>query len=378
MNKQLEREINGIEHLDEMNETINMYKEKKTSALELAAKNGTVESIEQLKRGDPFDVVLKRSKFKLKKDLVSSVAVVMVNEVANALKKPMPSANIVTVQAVLSKSKQCTEEVRSKYSNYERFKRQLGDIKSFQLMAIQRGESQKALKVTWEIGGREWVQIERRFRDEIVDHFGRIFLKTPFHNALRDEFETKLGAYFKRKLKAEAKVTAETESIAIFGSNLRSLLLTQPVKIRDAIMSIDPGFANGCKCAIVKSTGKVLDTFKVNLRNEASFTRTVQDKLIDFRVEKVCVGDGCGSKEAEELVGQVLSRTNNVTMCRIREAGASVYSCSPVGIRDLPDCSPGERGAITLARRVINPLQELVKVEPRSLGIGQYQHNLSP
>ena len=245
-------------------------------------------------------------------------------------------------------------------------------------MAILRGESMKALRVSWDINGPEWNQIKRKFRDEIVNAFNREFLKKPYSAPIEEMLDTKLGAYFKRKLKSEAKAKAEMESISIFGTNLRSLLLTQPVKIQTAIMSIDPGFSNGCKCAIVSGNGKILDTFKVNLRSERRMIETLNEKLSEFNVHKICVGDGCGNHEAEIIVSKVVKKSKNVTFCRIREAGASVYSCSEIGIADLPNRSPTERGAITLARRIINPLQELVKVEPKSLGIGQYQHNLSP
>ena len=224
-------------------------------------------------------------------------------------------------------------------------------------MAILRGESLKALRVSWDITGPEWNQIKRKYRDETVTAFGREFLKKPFFTPIEEMLDKKLGAYFKRKLKSEAKAKAEMESISIFGTNLRSLLLTQPLKIQTAVMSIDPGFSNGCKCAIVSGNGKILDTFKVNLRSEQRMIATLNDKLSEFNVQRICVGDGCGNHEAEVIVSKVIKNSKNITFCRIREAGASVYSCSEIGITDLPNRSPAERGAITLARRIINPLQ---------------------
>ena len=138
-------------------------------------------------------------------------------------------------------------------------------------------------------------------------------------------------------------------------------------------MSIDPGFSNGCKCAIIACDGSPLDTFRVFLNQERKMTETISRKIDQFQIEKICIGDGCGNADAERVIGQLIESRKkvNTEFCRIREAGASVYSCSKIGCEDLPNSEPGERGAITLARRIINPIGELVKVIPESMGIGK-------
>ena len=232
----------------------------------------------------------------------------------------------------------------------------------------------KALRVTWEL--QEYA-LDKKIKKQISNHYGKIFLKR-FYRSISDVAKPKLSSYYKRKLKSEAKNRAEESSVKLFGRGLKSLLLTKPVEVQKSVLAVDPGFSNGCKCAIVNRTGEVLDTFVVNLRNSSQMKKTLSQKVEKFKVDKICVGDGCGNHEAEVIISDVVLETQNTTFCRIRESGASVYSCSEIGEKDLPGRSPAERGAITLARRIVNPLQEFVKVDPKSLGVGQYQHDLSP
>lgn len=182
-----------------------------------------------------------------------------------------------------------------------------------------------------------------------------------------------------RRVKANRRKSAEDDSCHVFGRNLRALLLQNPQRC-EIILAIDPGFTNGCKCAVIDIHGDPKETFILYLNRRSEMKRKLESIIQTYHIDLIGIGDGKGCRETEKLVAELIQNskyTSKTHFCRVREAGVSIYSCSPIGLEDLPKYEPGERSAISLGRRVLNPVGELVKVSPEHLGIGQYQHDIS-
>ncbi len=194
-------------------------------------------------------------------------------------------------------------------------------------------------------------------------------------------FKTMLSSSIELEIRSELRQNAEERAIHVFGDNLKSLLMTPPVKGR-SVLGLDPAYKTGCKYAAVDETGKLLTYGVIYPTPPQSDYEGSKKKVIEiinkFNINAISIGNGTASRETEEFVAKVLSEIQlNVEYTIVNEAGASVYSASEVAAKEFPDLDVTIRGAISIARRVIDPLAELVKIEPRSIGVGMYQHDVN-
>lgn len=249
------------------------------------------------------------------------------------------------------------------------------DLEAHQWLAIQRGEAEGALKVR--------VQLPD---DDILEVMELLFLRGPrtplrdqVQEALDDGYKRLLAPSLERDLRSTQIEQADDHAIQIFTANLRNLLLQPPLRGR-VVMGVDPGFRTGCKVAIVDATGKVLATttiFPHAPQNQwAEARRVLESALASARVQVVAIGNGTASRETEQLVAELISDRSDVRYAMVSEAGASVYSASRLAREELPDLDVSMRGAVSIARRLQDPLAELVKIDPRSIGVGLYQHDV--
>jgi protein Tex len=261
----------------------------------------------------------------------------------------------------------------SKYADYFDFSQKLTDIPSHRMLAIRRGEADDEL--SWTIaapvdellaGLAQRVVAQRAARRQLAQ-------------VAEDSYRRLLAPSIEVELRLELKARADEDAIGIFGSNLEQLLLGAPAGER-VVLGLDPGFRTGIKVAVVSRTGAVLDTDTLYLHQEENFARGIVRHVKQHGVELIAIGNGTASRETETQVRRVirdLDVTPKPQVIVVNESGASVYSASDVAREEFPELDVSLRGAPSIARRLQDPLAELVKIDPKSIGVGQYQHDVS-
>lgn len=274
------------------------------------------------------------------------------------------------------------EDERSVYRNYYDFEVNVGRVRPHQVLAINRGEAEKVLRVQVDIAERDWrLAIENVFHP----HF-RSPLGNQLQEASEDAAQRLLLPAIERDVRRTLTEAAEAHAIEVFATNLRSLLLQSPLA-GHTILGLDPGYRTGCKVAVVDPTGKVLDTGTIypHLPQKRWDASLKQLSVLVHRhsVTLIAIGNGTASRETEQLAAELIemmSRRGEEPAFHyliVDEAGASVYSASPLAREELPDLDVSLRGAVSIARRVQDPLAELVKIDPKSIGVGLYQHDVN-
>ncbi len=273
---------------------------------------------------------------------------------------------------VTSKGRPNVDKAASKFADYFEFSQKLGDLPSHRILALRRGETEEA--ITWTIDAPS---------DEIVA--GLTTKVKQDRSAYRhlalvasDAYQRLLATSIEVELRLEMKQRADEDAIGIFGTNLEQLLLSAPAGER-VVLGLDPGFRTGVKTAVVSRTGAVLETTALYLHQEDNFRRQVRLLIDRHAVELIAIGNGTASRETETLTRAVVAEMSGVRpqIIVVNEAGASVYSASDVAREEFPDLDVSLRGAPSIARRLQDPLAELVKIDPKSIGVGQYQHDVS-
>ena len=198
---------------------------------------------------------------------------------------------------------------------------------------------------------------------------------------IEDSYKRLIAPAIEGEIRNELTEKAEDGAIKVFGKNLEQLLMQPPIQGRN-VLGWDPAFRTGCKLAVVDSTGKVLDTtvvFPTEPQNKIEETKAAVKKLIDkYDISLISVGNGTASRESELIIADMLKEIKKpVQYIIVNEAGASVYSASKLATEEFPDLNVGERSAASIARRLQDPLAELVKIDPKSIGVGQYQHDMN-
>lgn len=259
---------------------------------------------------------------------------------------------------------------------YYDFDSRLKWLKAYQILALNRGESEGVLRVFIEISERDWLPIvHSKFRSRKSSPWSK-----QLELAIQDCAKRLLLPAIERDLRKNLTQTAHQHAIEVFTENVRRLLL-QPPLIGHVVMGVDPGFRSGCKVVVVNTTGKVLDTCTIYPNPPQSKYKESLDTLHKigrkFKVTLITIGNGTASRETEQLVADLVRQMNDLKYLIVNEAGASVYSASDVARQELPDMDVSLRGAVSIARRVQDPLAELVKIDPKSIGVGLYQHDVN-
>jgi uncharacterized protein len=262
------------------------------------------------------------------------------------------------------------------YEVYYTFEHRVDRIKPYQVLAINRGEAEKVLRVRIDVAERDWMNAIRTvFRSD-----SRSPLAEQMNLAIQDAAERLLLPAIERDVRRTLTEQAEAHAISVFATNLRGLL-SQPPLAGHAVLGLDPGFRTGCKVAVVDATGKVLATDTIYPHGPQKQWRAALDtlaKLVDqYRVTLIAIGNGTASRETEQLVAELTRSREVVHYLMVNEAGASVYSASPLARAEMPDLDVTLRGAVSIARRAQDPLAELVKIDPKSIGVGLYQHDVN-
>ncbi|MEE3419615.1 MAG: Tex family protein [Lachnospiraceae bacterium] len=271
------------------------------------------------------------------------------------------------------------DKVTSVYENYYHFEETIRTIKGFRVLALNRGEKEKIITVRISAPNEEILRyLEYRVIKGSHSPFAA-FLE----NVCADAYTRLLYPAISREIRSMLTENAENEAISMFGKNLAQLLMQPPIDGR-VVLGWDPAFRTGCKLAVVDETGRVLDTAVIFPTAPTSDTKIRAAKkklkeLIDtYHVSLISVGNGTASRESEQIIAEFIKETGEpVSYVITNEAGASVYSASALATEEFPEFDVGQRSATSIARRVQDPLAELVKIDPKSIGVGQYQHDMN-
>ncbi|MDU4694983.1 MAG: Tex family protein [Paenibacillus sp.] len=272
-----------------------------------------------------------------------------------------------------------TPEEESVYEMYYNYREAAKKMPSHRILAMNRGERENVLKVSLEVDAEA---ICRHIAGQVIR--GRSATEDVLRAAIEDAYKRLIAPSIEREVRGELTEKAETQAISIFAGNLRSLLLQPPVRGKN-VLGVDPAYRTGCKLAVVDDTGKLLEvavTYPTPPNNKKREAAAKFHELIDkYGVELIVIGNGTASRETEQFVAEVIAerkgKDRELAYLIVNEAGASVYSASKLAQEEFPDLDVAERSAASIARRLQDPLAELVKIEPKAIGVGQYQHDVS-
>lgn len=269
-------------------------------------------------------------------------------------------------------------EKQSVYEGYYDFRQKLRELPGHRVLAIDRGEKEGCLRVS--LQGPE-AEILRDLEKQVISHPERKGSAALLREAVEDGYRRLLEPSVENELRREATAAAQERAIRVFGENLRHLLMQQPLPGR-VVLGWDPAFRTGCKLAVVDETGGLLDTrviYPLAPRNEKNEAKAVLRELVKtYGITLVSLGNGTASRESEQFLTEFIQESGlPLEYAIVSEAGASVYSAGVLAAREFPELDPGFRSAASIARRLQDPLAELVKIDPSAIGVGQYQHDLN-
>ena len=289
-------------------------------------------------------------------------------DIRKALREKMERFAVITVTAV-------DTETDSVYRNYYAFSSQVSRLQNHQILAINRGEKEDFLKVTVSLPGNEGQSLVCRKALKPTMWVSK-FVKA----AAEDAYTRLIAPSAERELRNALTERAGESAIANFALNLKPLLMQRPVK-GFVTMGLDPGYRNGCKVAVVDGTGMVLDTNVVyptfSARKQEEAIEILSRMIRKHGVKHIAIGNGTASRETEAMTVKMLKNLPGVSYMIVNEAGASVYSASKLAAEEFPEFDVNLRSAVSIARRLQDPLAELVKIDPKAIGVGQYQHDCS-
>ncbi|MGN0966660.1 MAG: Tex family protein [Candidatus Coprovivens sp.] len=282
---------------------------------------------------------------------------------------------------ISSKVKKNAEDPTKLYEMYYDFTDKVKYIKHYRVLALNRGESEKILTVSIDMDNEA---IEAYLESKLIKNKDS-FVVELVKNSIKDSLKRLILPSIEREVRSELTEKSETIAIETFGTNLEHLLLTRPIKGM-TVLGFDPGYVNGCKLAVVDPSGKYLDSIVV----KPFLNGSNQDKYIEqskilvaalikkYNVDIIAIGNGTASRESEKFCAEMIKEHNlNCKYVIVSEAGASIYSASKLAIEEFPDLAVEKRSAVSIGRRLQDPLSELVKIDPKSIGVGEYQHDVN-
>lgn len=276
------------------------------------------------------------------------------------------------------------KDISSEYETYYSYSENVKRIPPHRILAINRAEKEGVIKAKIECEDDEIIRYLNR---HMLKNISKIPEKIKYNKfttpiikeSVEDSYKRLIAPAIEREIRSYLTQIAEEKSIEVFAKNLNQLLMESPL-VGKRILGWDPAFRTGCKLAIIDETGKVLDTsliYPTEPQNKvAESIKTVRELIDKYDINVIAIGNGTASRESEEIVAEIIKGTN-VEYIIVNEAGASVYSASELASEEFPTFSEGERSAVSIARRLQDPLAELVKIDPKSIGVGQYQHDMN-
>ena len=384
---ELKEKILNCEKLVEVEDLYRPYKEKKKTKATEAIKNG-LEPLAKMIMSCPLNGNINdmASKFinENVKDVDSAVegAKYIIAEWIsdNAAFRKYIRNNMYRFGILESSLKKNALDEAKTYEMYYEYSEAVSRIKPHRILAVNRGENEDVLSVKINVDKDKIIEFLESKNIKNKDSFCANYIK----EAIEDSYKRLIFPSVEREIRSDLTEKGEVAAIDNFGKNLESLLLTPPMKEK-VVLAFDPGYVNGCKLAVVDKTGKYLDSTVIkpflnsNTEGRIKESKEIVVKLIKkYNVDIIAIGNGTASRESEKFCSEMI-KENNLT-CKyviVSEAGASIYSASPIAIEEFPDLAVEKRSAVSIGRRLQDPLSELVKVPPEGIGVGLYQHDVS-
>ena len=381
---ELKEKILNAEKLVEVEDLYRPFKEKKKTKATDAINNG-LEPLAKMIMSFPTkgDITSLTSKFindkvKSVEEAVTGASYIIAEYISdNAYYRKWLRSFIFKNGFIISKKKKDAEDEKKVYEMYYDFKEEVSKIKSYRVLAINRAEKEKIVTVSIDVDDAKVLSF---FEEKIIKNEDS-FVTDIVKNAIKDSYKRLIFPSVEREVRAALSEKAEDVAIKNFSENLENLLLTPPIKDK-MVLGFDPAYRTGCKLAVLNPVGKVLKIEKIYPHPPVNKYEEAKSKTIDlinkYNIDIVAIGNGTASRESEKFISDVIkSIDRKVDYIIVSEAGASVYSASPLAIKEFPDLVVEERSAISIGRRLQDALSELVKITPESIGVGLYQHDVN-
>lgn len=381
---ELKEKILNAEKLVEVEDLYRPFKEKKKTKATDAINNG-LEPLAKMIMSFPTkgDITSLTSKFindkvKTVEEAVTGASYIIAEYISdNAYYRKWLRNFIFKNGFIISKKKKDADDEKKVYEMYYDFKEEVSKIKSYRVLAINRAEKEKIVTVSIDIDDAKVLSF---FEEKIIKN-KESFAVDIVKNAIKDSYKRLIFPSVEREIRAALSEKAEDVAIKNFSENLENLLLTPPIKDK-MVLGFDPAYRTGCKLAVLNPVGKVLKIEKIYPHPPVNKYEEAKAKTIDlinkYNIDIVAIGNGTASRESEKFISDVIkSIDRKVDYIIVSEAGASVYSASPLAIKEFPDLVVEERSAISIGRRLQDALSELVKITPESIGVGLYQHDVN-
>ena len=387
LTEELKQQIMNATKLVEVEDLYRPYKEKKKTKATEAIKNG-LEPLAKMMMAFPSKVSLEEMALKFinenVKDTSSAIEgakYIIAEWISDNAYYRKWIRNYMMKNGILeTKIKKDANDENKIYDMYYDYKEPVKYIKAHRVLAINRGEKEKILTVNLSVNHDEIIQ----FLETKIVKNKESFVYSSILEAIKDSYKRLIFPSIEREIRANLTEKAEDVAIESFSKNLESLLLTPPMKEK-VVLAFDPGFVNGCKIAVIDQTGKYLDStvIKPFLKNvNSEMLKKCKEEIVQliqkYHVDVIAIGNGTASRESEKFCSELIKEYNlNTKYVIVSEAGASIYSASDVAIQEFPDLAVEKRSAVSIGRRLQDPLSELVKIPPDGIGVGLYQHDVA-
>ena len=382
MTEELKQNILACQKLIDVEDLYLPYKEKKKTKASEAIKNGLqglADFILEFNKADLEKEALKylNETIKTKEEAIQGASYIIAEEISdNALYRKFIRNYIKKQGIIKTKVKKNNPDVKKIYEIYYDYKERITKIKPYQILAINRAEKEKVISISFEYDLDYIINyLEKRIVRDKTSQSAKIV-----ELAIQDSLKRLILPSLEREIRSEITEFANQDAIKNFSHNLENLLLTPPIKGK-TILALDPGFRTGTKVAVVDKLGRMLETAVIYPapphEKIAESEKIILDLIKKYQVDLIAIGNGTASLENEIFLTNLLKKNNlKISYMIVNEAGASVYSASPLAALEFPDLPVEKRSAISLARRIQDSLSELVKIDPKSIGVGLYQHDL--
>ena len=385
---ELKNEIMKATKLVEVEDLYRPFKEKKKTKATEAIKNGLEPLAKEIMafpiKGDINEIAKKyvNENVKTIDEAIQGAKYIIAEWISdNAKYRKVIRDNTYNYGIINSKIKKNATDENKVYDMYYDYSERIKYIKPHRILAINRGENEDVLSVS--------IEYEK---ERVINYLEKMVIKNEnsivtdiVRDAILDGYKRLIQPSIEREIRSDLTVIGEDAAINNFAKNLESLLLTPPMKER-IVLAFDPGYVNGCKLAVIDKTGKYLDSVVIKpfIQSNNQDKLTLQAELIvknlidKYKVEIIAIGNGTASRESEKFVSEMIKKYN--LSCKyviVSEAGASIYSASKIAIEEFPDLAVEKRSAVSIGRRLQDPLAELVKIPPEGIGVGLYQHDVS-
>ena len=383
LTEELKQAIEKCEIMSELEDLYRPYKQKKRTRATVAKEKGleplsTIIFLQSDKR--PIEEIAKEFVDEEKgvetvEDAIAGAKDIIAENISDEAEYRQKMKKMCYREAVITTK--AAKEEKSPYEMYYDFSETIRTLPSHRILAINRGEKEEFLKVKIEKPDEKVIDLIKK---DVIKDFNSQYAKV-LEETIEDSYYRLIEPSVDREIRSDLTEKAEEKAIKVFGKNAKQLLLQAPIK-NITVLGFDPAYRTGCKLAVIDKNGKLLETatvYPTEPQNDVVGATKVINELIDkHKINMVAIGNGTASRESEMFVSNLISqRPEEIYYAIVSEAGASVYSASKLATEEYPDINVSLRGAISIARRLQDPLAELVKIDPKAIGVGQYQHDVN-